>query len=789
MKKILILCILLLAFCTALISCNDKTCEHTYDDCADTECNNCGETRDSSHTWVDANCETPKTCEVCNKTTGEALGHTWSDATCTTPQTCKACNATNGEALGHTWIDANCCTPKTCKVCNTTEGEALGHTPNEDDGDCTTPVKCKMCNEIVLKSSNGHTPTEDDRDCSTALTCNACEVVLIEATSHTYSEKWQSDALHHWHACENGTCSVIDTKEEHEPNIYSICDICGHVIEEVTNVILEISTRGKLDYYVGDELDFSNFTFNAILSNGNFIPLSADDVEFDVSNVNMNESGFYTVDVNYEDFESVSIEISVYAIELELSFDAIEERQNSAGEPIYFNRHFKEFYFVGDEFDTSGLTVTVIKTLGNKCIRFTTEDYTVSGFDSSTHETECEITISYKSASTTIYRWVVEPTFIPNEDGIYQLLVDPEYYGIPHMTSGPFHVYQTIQQALQAAARIDADATKQIYLAPGIYNEKLEITVPNIQFIGSCDYATDVVIEFNDIIGNQDASGFTHVLDSTATVAIRETALNVSFEKLTISNTSNSSEGLALLIQTKDLTNKALVEGKVSPECDHEGGTLNNYTSLSHAGHSAICFCCAEEIIQKEHTFDYTTGNCKYCDHEIAIVCVISGDTTTYYNDIDEAVENWTENSTLKLLAYLHIFDKTIVASEKGLVFDTDRYGLYSDTVAIHITEGASLTLKSSRGVGEINGTVAIRADGELIFEDQVALDGTEYELHVNTPFKVYCDLYGFTWTIHMDEYGVFLGEVGEEGEMFDPVPYMSGYSLSSNKGSFEKVN
>ena len=36
------------------------------------------------HTWEDATCETPKTCSVCGKTEGEALGHNWdANSTCT----------------------------------------------------------------------------------------------------------------------------------------------------------------------------------------------------------------------------------------------------------------------------------------------------------------------------------------------------------------------------------------------------------------------------------------------------------------------------------------------------------------------------------------------------------------------------------------------------------------------------------------------------------------------------------------------------------------------------------
>ena len=34
----------------------------------------------------------------------------------------------------HSWKDADCLNPKTCTVCGKTEGSALGHKPAEDDG-------------------------------------------------------------------------------------------------------------------------------------------------------------------------------------------------------------------------------------------------------------------------------------------------------------------------------------------------------------------------------------------------------------------------------------------------------------------------------------------------------------------------------------------------------------------------------------------------------------------------------------------------------------------------------
>ena len=80
-------------------------------------------------------------CSECNEvivaqTEVPALGHTWIDATCQTPKTCSVCGTTEGTALGHTWTSATCQAPKTCSICGATEGTVTAHTYN-NVGVCT----------------------------------------------------------------------------------------------------------------------------------------------------------------------------------------------------------------------------------------------------------------------------------------------------------------------------------------------------------------------------------------------------------------------------------------------------------------------------------------------------------------------------------------------------------------------------------------------------------------------------------------------------------------------------
>lgn len=46
------------------------------------------------------------------------------------------CGITEGEPLGHAWVEATCQAPRTCSVCEATEGEKAPHYYDEN-GDCT----------------------------------------------------------------------------------------------------------------------------------------------------------------------------------------------------------------------------------------------------------------------------------------------------------------------------------------------------------------------------------------------------------------------------------------------------------------------------------------------------------------------------------------------------------------------------------------------------------------------------------------------------------------------------
>ncbi len=53
------------------------------------------------HDWADATCDTPKTCTICGKTEGEALGHSGGEATCERKAICDICGVAYGKKAEH----------------------------------------------------------------------------------------------------------------------------------------------------------------------------------------------------------------------------------------------------------------------------------------------------------------------------------------------------------------------------------------------------------------------------------------------------------------------------------------------------------------------------------------------------------------------------------------------------------------------------------------------------------------------------------------------------------------
>lgn len=214
---------------------------------------NSGKDGYAEHNWTAANCTTAKTCSICDKTDGSALGHDWADATCTAPKTCKrtGCTATDGSPLGHDWDTVwtigddqhwHKCNRTGCTVIN----DAANHIPDRNAATEDDPVKCTECGK-VLTPALGHVHTSHLISVAAkAPTCTApgnaaywkcsCDKLFSDDTAttettpaavtkaalgHDHNGPWvTTDENEHWKVCAREGCNEQLDKAVHTPSAW-----------------------------------------------------------------------------------------------------------------------------------------------------------------------------------------------------------------------------------------------------------------------------------------------------------------------------------------------------------------------------------------------------------------------------------------------------------------------------------------------------------------------------------------------------------------------------------------
>lgn len=181
------------------------------------------------HSWVEADCETPKHCSVCAVTEGDALGHVAPDKVdCGTYPICKRCQKEFGDKKEHNWTNASCTSPATCTDCGAVGESAVGHYGGEPT--CTAPGKCKSCGAEYL-------PVIDHKwieaTCIKPKHCEFCGIEEGTVADHKWIEA----------TCEKAKYCEICGLEEGTPKAHTFvdatctakkhCSVCGYEEGEV----------------------------------------------------------------------------------------------------------------------------------------------------------------------------------------------------------------------------------------------------------------------------------------------------------------------------------------------------------------------------------------------------------------------------------------------------------------------------------------------------------------------------------------------------------------------------
>ena len=332
---------------------------------------------------------------------------------------------------------------------------------------------------------------------------------------------------------------------------------CKATESEVTGI--QLDKPGTAKFVEGSKFDADGLKISAIRG-GYISKVDMDDVSIDTSKVDMYKPGTYDVIVNYGQY-SVTYPIRVYTIEsVHLGFNETYIDNNSYNQ-IYINGKTQAIYELNEKFNEDHITTIVTTEFDYKFIADSNISY--SGFDSTTAG-EKEITVTYIANCKTYVAkfkvYVVDSKAYMNEQNEYVVTVDKSYTGAIGAVNGENgNMFNTIAQALEFLEGTDIDQAKNkiFNIKAGHYYEKLEINVPNLTIIGAgateatynldkkydeASYKAATIIEWDSLYGIKDESGFSQVTDSTATVAVRESAVNLTIKNLTLSNYWNCEE-------------------------------------------------------------------------------------------------------------------------------------------------------------------------------------------------------------------------------------------------------
>ncbi len=348
---------------------------------------------------------------------------------------------------------------------------------------------------------------------------------------------------------------------------------------------IHIANTGKTEYLVGQQLDCSAVAIVRKHQSGARIPVSSEHIEIDASAYNPAVAGTYEIKVKYslkgnlgsenKTFET-SYNVDVYDYTgLDIKTEHVIKGANSAADnSAYVNNSFRQFYLVGETFSTDGITLAVEGKLGDKTKTFMlgADEATFTGTDLKTPGVKT-VKIAYTANGKTKAKGILitvqkKPASVAKESQV-AVAVNKNFAQASvgtRNTNGAYR-FNTIQQALEflEACGLNAATPKFMYIAEGNYWEKVEVNVPNLTVIGAGAETTK--IEYDALYGVEDAGGFVHVTDSTATFNVRDKAVGFTIKGVTISNyyntaasydgaPSNDCRALAMLIQA----DKAVVE-------------------------------------------------------------------------------------------------------------------------------------------------------------------------------------------------------------------------------------
>ena len=183
----------------------------------------------------------------------------------------------------------------------------------------------------------------------------------------------------------------FDPREEgnhYSSDVDAVIDAAREEINKIPSGVLEkitISGPTKTQYNVGDELDLTGLVVTAHYTNGETKELTSE--QYSVTGFDSSSVGVCTVKITFEGKET-TFNVTIINPEAPATLIGIEVESDPS----------KTEYYVGDEFDSTGIKVNALYSDGSKVD--VTSTVLLTGFDSS-KAGEITITVSYEEQTAT----------------------------------------------------------------------------------------------------------------------------------------------------------------------------------------------------------------------------------------------------------------------------------------------------------------------------------------------------------------------------------------------------
>jgi uncharacterized repeat protein (TIGR02543 family) len=301
----------------------------------------------------------------------------------------------------------------------------------------------------------------------------------------------------------------------------------------VVDMILDM-TEIEDFYLVGDTFNLESIKAKLLYNNGLTEDIPFEELEIDDETLDMNAMGEYEITVTHGEYSKVLI---IKVVEIE----SIE----------IYETDFTDLYLVGESLDESKVYLFANLSNGTKTPINRENTTIVTDFNGSVVGMY-ELSYTFAGFETqTLDVVVVEPYELGDED-LVEVYVDVLAEDLETLDGQP--LFNSIRKALIYLKKSNLNAVNKVmWIADGVYFEKLTIDIPNLTMVGESQENT--IIDYNQAAGMMKPEGGGWGTQGSASVSVKGAATNFAMANLTVLNSFdyynspgiNDKQGVALV--------------------------------------------------------------------------------------------------------------------------------------------------------------------------------------------------------------------------------------------------